>query len=161
LVDLFLFRHGIAEPRCHRIDDSERALTAQGLKRTLEVAKHLQGLGFAADQLFTSPYRRARETAELAIQAGLAQQLVLADSLAPGRDPWPLLLGLSERCLLVGHEPDLSVLAARLLGATPGCLSLKKAGFVHLRWPPDLQDPAGHAELQALLRPSLLLPRSA
>ena len=35
---------------------------------------------------------------------------------------------------LVGHEPDLSQLAAELIGARSGGLRLRKAGLCHLRW---------------------------
>ncbi|MED5164359.1 MAG: phosphohistidine phosphatase SixA, partial [Cyanobacteriota bacterium] len=133
-VDLFLLRHGIAEQRCHGVDDSLRPLTEQGILRTMEVARRLRSLGFAADRLLSSPYLRAAQTAELAQQAGLAGRVEFESGLLPGRDSWPLLEGLVGRCLLVGHEPDLTHLAARLLGIPTGCLVLKKAGFAHLRW---------------------------
>ena len=113
-----------------------------------------------ADVLICSPYRRATETAQLAIEAGLAESMRLDSALEPGGDPWPLLSRLSGCCLLVGHEPDLSTLAATLIGAPNGSLRLRKAGYCHLRWRADLADPRGAAELQALLRPRLLLPRS-
>ena len=117
-------------------------------------------LDVQADALISSPYRRARQTAELAIQAGLAESICLDSALEPGSDPWPLVSRLSGCCLLVGHEPDLSTLAATLIGAPFGSLRLRKAGYCHLRWPAGLSDPRGKAELQALLRPRLLLPRS-
>ena len=159
-VDLFLFRHGIAEERRHGLDDSLRPLTDEGILRTMEVARRLRSLGFAADRLLSSPYLRASQTAELAQQAGLAEQVEFESCLVPGGDAWPLLEGLFGRCLLVGHEPDLSHLAVRLLGAPLGCLVLKKAGFAHLRWSQQDRSPAGRAELRVLLRPGLLLPCS-
>ena len=160
-VDLFLLRHGIAEQRCYGVDDSLRPLTEQGILRTMEVARRLRNLGFAADRLLSSPYLRAAQTAELAQQAGLAGRVEFESCLLPGRDPWPLLEGLVGRCLLVGHEPDLTHLAARLLGMPTGCVVLKKAGFAHLRWSQQKRSPAGRATLQVLLRPSVLLPCSA
>ncbi|WP_236074628.1 SixA phosphatase family protein [Prochlorococcus marinus] len=138
-VDLFLLRHGIAEQRCYGVDDSLRPLTEQGILRTMEVARRLRSLGFAADRLLSSPYLRAAQTAELAQQAGLAARVEFESGLLPGRDPWPLLEGLVGRCLLVGHEPDLT----------------------HLRWSQQKRSPAGRATLQVLLRPSVLLPCSA
>ena len=130
------------------------------MRRTQEVVHQLRMLNVQADALISSPYRRARQTAELALQAGLAESLRLDSALEPGGDPWPLLFSLSGCCLLVGHEPDLSTLAATLIGAPNGSLRLRKAGFCHLSWPADLADPRGAAELQVLLRPRLLLPRS-
>jgi len=159
-VDLLLLRHGIAAQRVLGRDHPDRGLTGRGLRRTWEVVRQLRMLDVQADTLISSPYRRARQTAELAIQAGLAESICLDSALEPGGDPWPLVYRLSGCCLLVGHEPELSTLAATLIGAPLGSLRLRKAGYCHLSWPADLSDPRGQAELQALLRPRLLLPRS-
>lgn len=159
-VDLLLLRHGIAERRVNGRDHPDRALTDRGRLRTRAVVRELRRLGVEADRLISSPYRRALETAEEAVQAGLAPSLQMADALAPGGDPWRILRGLKGRCLLVGHEPDLGDLASALIGARPGGVRLRKAGFCHLRWCADLKDPHGMADLQALLRPRLLFPRS-
>lgn len=159
-VDLFLFRHGIAAERTHGQDHPDRPLTELGVQRTLAVADRLMALGYQADQLLCSPYRRAMETAALVVQAGLVSAVQIEASLAPGGDPGPLLRSIQGRCLLVGHEPDLSALATALIGAVPGSLRLRKAGFCHLSWDAKHRDPFGHAELQALLRPRLLIPSS-
>ncbi|EAR17441.1 SixA phosphatase family protein [Synechococcus sp. W2B2] len=159
-VDLFLFRHGIAAERDHDQDHPDRPLTELGVERTLAVADRLSKLGYQSDLLLCSPYRRAVETAELAVQAGLASAVQVESALAPGGDPRPLVRSVHGRCLLVGHEPDLSGLAAALIGAAPGSLRLRKAGFCHLCWDDLSCDPFGHAQLQALLRPRLLLPGS-
>ena len=52
---------------------------------------------------------------------------------------------------LVGHEPDLGLLACDLLGLPPGSLRIRKAGLVQLRSSP------GGWTLVGLLRPKLLL----
>ena len=159
-VDLLLLRHGIAAERVSGRDHPDRPLTDRGVRRTLEVVRRLRMLNVRADVLISSPYRRATETAQLAVEAGLAESMRLDSALEPGGDPWPLLSRLSGCCLLVGHEPDLSTLAATLIGAPNGSLRLRKAGYCHLRWRADLADPRGAAELQVLLRPRLLLPCS-
>ena len=159
-VDLLLLRHGIAAERVSGRDHPDRPLTDRGVRRTLEVVRRLRMLNVRADVLISSPYRRASETAQLAIEAGLAESMRLDSALEPGGDPWTLLASLSGCCLLVGHEPELSTLAATLIGAPNGSLRLRKAGYCHLSWRADLVDPRGAAELQALLRPRLLLPRS-
>ncbi|MFO7629070.1 MAG: hypothetical protein R6W06_06045, partial [Prochlorococcaceae cyanobacterium] len=83
-------------------------------------------------------------------------------ALAPGGDPLPLLElwaaaavapGERGRLLLVGHEPDLGLLAARLIGAPAGSIALRKAGVVVLTFAPPWC-------LRLLLSPrSLLLPQ--
>jgi phosphohistidine phosphatase len=62
----------------------------------------------------------------------------------------------------VGHEPDLGLLASRLLGAPPGAIALRKAGLALLRLPAVEVGGslAGTARLEWLVRPRLWLPRS-
>lgn len=155
LAELLLLRHGIAEERSPGRDDAERALTPRGERRTRRVIERLVALDLGCDQLLSSPLRRARQTAELAVAAGLAPALRLAPALAPSGDPLPLLtpqaLAVGARLALVGHEPDLGDLAARLIGAPAGSLVLKKAGFALL------QADQARWRLRLLLGPAQLL----
>lgn len=155
--ELLLLRHGIAEERSPERPDAERTLTAAGRRRTAAVLARLVALPLPCQHLLSSPLPRARQTAELAVQAGLAPHLVLADGLAPGGDPWPLLhwpAGV-QRLALVGHEPDLGDLAAALIGAEPGRLVLKKAGIALLQITAPGPRPRGR--LRLLLGPAQLL----
>lgn len=156
--ELLLLRHGIAEERIDGRDHPDRALTVRGRQRTQAVVAHLAACGLRAERLMTSPYRRALETATLAHRAGLAPSPEQSPLLAPGGDHCALVQACSERCLLVGHEPDLSGLAATLLGVPPEALRLRKAGVLHLRAPAALGWRPGAAQLEALLRPGLLVP---
>ena len=160
LADLFLLRHGIAEDQAGHQSDTERGLTSTGRQQTLAMAQRLKDLGFRADRLLSSPYRRARETAEIAVLAGLADRVELEGKLTPGRDCVPLLVKCCTRWLFVGHEPDLSRLAARLIGANAGCLTIRKAGFAHLHWTVSEVNPCGSAVLMVLLQPRMLLSNS-
>jgi phosphohistidine phosphatase SixA len=118
-ADLLILRHGIAEERTPARPDDGRELTEAGRRRTRAVLDHLVGLGLRADRLLASPLARARQTAELAVAAGLAPRLELAEALAPGGDPLPLIGtwlaelaatgGERRRLALVGHEPELGL----------------------------------------------------
>jgi len=169
--ELLLLRHGIADDRLEGQDDAQRPLTLEGRERTTRVVERLVGLDLSCDLVLSSPLVRARQTAELAVAGGLAPELELAAALAPLADPLPLLerwLGpLSprpgwKRLALVGHEPDLSTLAALLIGVpmtqAPQALQLKKAGAALLQWsaPPAGSLP-GSARLALLLPPRALL----
>ncbi len=168
--ELLLLRHGIAEERSPDRVDAERELTAAGRARTRAVLERAAGLGLRADRLLSSPLARARQTGEIACDVALAEGLELAQALEPGGDPLPLLPawlsqaagrpGAPRRLLLVGHEPDLGLLAARLLGAPPGAIALRKAGLALLRLPlvPAGAALAGTARLEWLVRPKLWLP---
>jgi phosphohistidine phosphatase len=166
LVELLLLRHGIAEERCPERVDGERALTAVGRSRTRAVAERLVQLGLGCDQLVTSPLVRARQTAEIAVGAGLVAQgspslsLRVDAALAPGGDPLPLVAEFQRaasahkgllRLALVGHEPDLGALAAQLIGAPEGAIALKKAGIALLLLGP------GRGQLKLLMAPRQLL----
>ncbi|MCP9926759.1 histidine phosphatase family protein [Cyanobium sp. CH-040] len=159
MTELLLLRHGIAEERCGDRDDAARALTDEGRERTRAVLARLVQLELGCSALVSSPLTRARQTAELACAAGLAPALQLHDGLAPGGDPWPLLRPLRQRqrLALVGHEPDLGLLAAALIGATPGSITLKKAGVALLELEPagDAGRPRGR--LRLLMGPRQLL----
>ena len=103
------------------------------------------------DRLLSSPLRRALQTAEIGVAAGLAPALELDDLLAPGGDPRLLLqAGTWQRLGLVGHEPGLGELASSLVGLPAGTISLRKAGIVLLRLGPT------GASLEALIGPRLL-----
>jgi phosphohistidine phosphatase len=171
--ELLLLRHGIAEERSEGLEDAQRRLTPEGRERTNAQLLRLQELGLTCDLALSSPLVRARQTAELVVQAGLAPELELASSLAPLADPLPLLdrwLGAVSprpawrRLALVGHEPDLSTLAALLIGVpmaqAPQALQLKKAGVILLQWPaPPQGGLLGSARLELLLPPRVLLGR--
>ena len=146
--ELLLWRHGLAE---ERQPDGERALTDQGIRRTAAMAGQLHRLRLDCDLLLSSPLRRARQTAELGVAAGLASRFAIETSLTPGGEPRQLLeKGSWRRLGLVGHEPDLGELAASLLGVPPGTIKLRKAGVVLLRL-----GSAG-ASLELLIGPRLL-----
>ena len=126
-------------------------MTAAGRQRTQRVMTALVQRGLRLDRLLSSPYLRALQTSELALEAGLAPELAVDERLQPGGGletlltPWDGYLGL------VGHEPDLGHLACALLRCAPGALVLKKAGVIQLR------RSSGQWQLQALLRPALLI----
>ncbi len=180
--ELLLLRHGIAEERSPGRPDAGRELTAAGRIRARTVLDQAARLGLKADRLLSSPLTRAWQTGEIALAAGLAATLELAQALEPGGDPLPqlpawLALGAGagspagvpdpppeppRRLLLVGHEPDLGLLASRLLGAEPGSITLRKAGMALLRLPAaEVGGPlAGTARLEWLVRPKLWMARS-
>lgn len=165
-MKLYLLRHAEAFPLGHlgRQDDSERPLTPAGRKTSRQVAAGLRALKVKLDEVFTSPYLRARQTAEqVAAVLRLRTHLTVAAELAPPGDLKRLVArlhaaatGPEAAVLLVGHEPALSRMAARLLtGGEKLELDLKKAGLCRLEIG-SLR--AGHcAVLEWLLTPKQLL----
>jgi len=135
--ELCIMRHGaaVARGQAGYSDDSKRPLTESGRKKMQEIAAGLREAGFAADCIISSPLVRAVETAKIAATAvGSLVPLEISETLSPGATPESLLALLARhknrwRILVVGHEPDLSQLAARLIGAGRNSnLAFRKGG---------------------------------
>jgi phosphohistidine phosphatase len=135
--EIYIMRHGIAAKEADdgSSDDSKRKLTSEGREKMQEIAKGLKRLGVELDWIVSSTLARAVETAQIA-SASLGPKVPFDScrELGPGEPPEKLLAFLAKhperkRILLVGHEPDLSMLAARLMGAGRNAnLSFKKGG---------------------------------
>jgi phosphohistidine phosphatase len=144
---LWLLRHGEAEPHDARPDD-ERQLTDRGRAQARAAGVALAALKVKIHLAFTSPKVRARDTALLACEA-LGIQPVEHGPLAAGFDADEALAllaaaGADQRVLAVGHEPDFSQVVYDLCG---GGIDMKKGGIAALR----LDGTRG--ELIVLLRP--------
>ena len=119
---LYLLRHADAAPAEPGQKDSARPLTAHGRKQAAEAASEAKSKEFSFDVILTSPYVRARETAR--IFAGIFEmsgQVIEDPRLACGCSVGEIqkILLRYHACgsiLCVGHEPDLGVIAAALLG---------------------------------------------
>ena len=134
---LSLLRHGIAADRGspEYENDSERPLTPKGERRMRRIAKGLLASGVSYDLILSSPYLRAKQTAEVVAQVVSTPEGVrLADTLTPEGNPRQLIEALRtdyrERLdvLLVGHEPYLSRLVSTLLTGGPNLSVVMKRG---------------------------------
>lgn len=113
--------------------DSERPLSLKGHEQMRTVAPRLRELVPDVDQIVTSPFTRARETAELLRKEYRASPLLETDTLEPESEPKAFARYLrdlgAETVMCVGHEPHLSALAAWLtIGEAASYMDLKKAG---------------------------------
>lgn len=138
--EIYILRHGIASERGHGTpSDFQRKLTDEGKEKIRRVARGLLRLGVQPDWIVTSPLVRARETADtVAQQFEDTIRLDVFDGLKPGESAEALLRFLAtqrnrRRIVVVGHEPGLSELAERLLGARSGAFILKKGGCCCIR----------------------------
>jgi phosphohistidine phosphatase len=161
---LSLLRHGIAVERGNSgdEDDGERSLTAKGERRMRRSAEGMLALGLTYDVILSSPYLRARQTADIAAQILKAPTGVhLSDTLAPAGSPRQLIELLhtdyQERqdVLLIGHEPYLSRLISTLLTGGPNLpVVMKKGGLCTLEV--ETLRFGRCASLRSLLTPSQL-----
>jgi phosphohistidine phosphatase len=164
MMELYVLRHGIAVQRgtpAYIRNDSERPLTGKGIKRMRRGTRGMRQLGVAFDVLLTSPYRRARETAQIVADSYEVPDLVETfEPLSAEVAPEETIRELARRCknlysvLLVGHEPQLSSIGSLLLGGRSDlALDLKKGGLFKL-WLEHVEP--GRAALEWWLTPRQL-----
>jgi phosphohistidine phosphatase len=130
----------------HRpLADDERPLTGRGRKRFRRAARGLAAVVKRPDALLSSPLPRARETAEIAAKAWGKIDVSDTPALAAGtfEELAVALAGFGARdtVAVVGHEPDLSELLARLVGTSHADrLTFRKGGAALVDVPGPLQE---------------------
>ncbi len=158
-MKLLLVRHAAAVPRgTSGVSDDERPLTPEGKTKFRAAARGLARIAHRPDVLLTSPLPRARVTAEIAAGAFTSLDLTIEPALAHGSVD-AIVVALKRHpagatVALVGHEPVLGALLARLLGATPDDgFAFKKGGAALV----DLPDgPEGAGRLIWFIEPRIL-----
>ena len=161
-IEIYLVRHAIAAERGAKYpDDRLRPLTAAGARRFATSVRGLASLGVTIDLVLTSPLARARETSAL-LASNLKTKkppIEQLDALAPGGRHAAIVEAISRhakrhrRLALVGHEPDLGELAARLIGAR-GNIEFKKGAVCLIDV--DAATPGGPGTLRWSLPPRVL-----
>lgn len=132
-MDLILWRHAEAEDAGAGGDDLARALTSRGERQAARMAQWLNGRLPENALILASPATRAQQT----VQA-LERKFRTIDAIGPGAGPdavltaarWP---DADRAVVVVGHQPTLGLVAARLLGAPMQSLRIRKGGLWWLR----------------------------
>jgi phosphohistidine phosphatase len=164
VVWIHLLRHGIAidptDPASPT--DPERFLTDKGIARTRAAARGIALLGIETPELvLSSPYVRAKQTADIAVEALALGDVPRreSDALVPVADPAAIVAELKDAgtksVLCVGHAPNLDLVIATLVGSDEAITSLKKAGFCSLVVPRGTVGP-GTAQIVAVYPASVL-----
>jgi phosphohistidine phosphatase len=158
--ELYLIRHGVAEERGEAWpDDTRRPLTDEGMSRLRKSSRGLVRIGVEFDVILTSPLVRARQTAEIVAGAFSSRPpVVVVDSLTPEGSVQAVMTDLEKqtkrtRIALVGHEPAIGELAARLCGSRRP-LEFKKGAVCRI----DVESipSAGPGTLRWFLTPKIL-----
>lgn len=159
--ELYLIRHGLAAERGETYpDDTKRPLTSRGIQRLKRQAKALNELDVSFDVILASPLVRTRQTAEaLASVMRVPPPIVNAPALAPGGAHNAIVDELAaqshrrKKIAIVGHEPGIGELAARLLGLRKP-LEFKKGGMCRI----DVTalPPTGPGQLRWFVTPRIL-----
>jgi phosphohistidine phosphatase len=160
ILELYLVRHGVAAERGDDYpDDSKRPLTGSGIARLKQEAKGLERLGVAFDQIISSPLTRTKQTADILAESMKSKPPVaLVDALAPAGTPSSVIQELAKyakkaRIAIVGHEPNLGELAAKLIGARAP-IEFKKGAICRIDF--EQLPPKGIGQLRWFLPPRVL-----
>ncbi len=158
-MDLLLWRHAEAEPEVAAGGDLERRLTPKGERQAARMSEWLHRRLPPKTRIVVSPARRTRQTAK-----ALGRAFETIDALAPGAAVEDVLAVASwpdapEPVLVVGHQPVLGQVAARLLaGFAPSGgereWALRKGAVIWLRRRED--EGAAEVVLHAVQTPELL-----
>lgn len=159
-MEVFVIRHAKAEERDAEAwpDDSERPLTREGAREFERLARQLGRWRGSVDMLLASGFVRAWDTARIVrAKAGWPKPVRTKLLEADGADAAEAVAAfLAEqpsdaRIAIVGHEPMLSEVVARLAGAAGSLrIDLRKGSVAWLRGEP------GSMALAGLLAPSML-----
>ena len=125
-MDLILWRHAEAHLLREGQDDMQRSLTSKGERQAKRMAEWLNQRLPESTRILVSPAVRTQQTAQ-ALERRFKTVVLLApegsadDLLKAAR--WP---DSSEPVLIVGHQPTLGIVAARLLAGADLPWSVKK-----------------------------------
>lgn len=159
-MELYILRHAIAVSRgTPGYPSDDRPLTDAGVVKMKKVSKGIAQVVDEIDLVFSSPLRRAYDTAVLAGETVHFGELRKTDTLLPGSSQADLVELLVQyksknRVMIVGHEPDLSRFAAFLLDSSDSSLAFKKGSLCRI----DITafPPKGFGVLRWLLSPKQL-----
>jgi phosphohistidine phosphatase len=162
-MKIYLIRHSNAvDPGTPDYeDDSLRPLTDKGRDKMNKIASALKELGVKPELIVSSPYVRARQTAEiLAKVLKYKQELTISDALIPMGNADDIIGEINEKytvdeLVLVGHEPCFSGLIGTLIaGNSELDINIKNGGVCCLS-SDDLHTDR-KAVLEWLLTPKIL-----
>lgn len=134
-VFLYVLRHADADTPA--ANDDERELSEKGRQQAEKVARFCEAQGLRPEVVLTSPLVRARETAQ-PIASRLGVELVVVPFLASGMAPEAAMQELRgydrfKSVMIVGHEPDFSMLISHALGIAGGAhFHVRKASLTLL-----------------------------
>ena len=161
MMQVILVRHAIAQERdrARWPKDSLRPLTAAGIRKFEKAARGLSHYLPRSAALLTSPFVRARDTAQVLKRAAQLRDIADAPDLAQGQPPvrvFELLRRQRAKCVvLVGHEPNLSTLLSSMLGGVARLqFEFKKGGAACVEFEAAIEP--GGAKLLWMLPPRVL-----
>ena len=153
-MEIILWRHAEAEDAA--LSDAARKLTKRGHKQAAKMAAWLRERLPGDCRVLASPAVRTQQTV-----AALARPFITSTAVAVGAAPETLLAEAGwprghGTVLIVGHQPTLGRVAARLLLGRDEDWSLKKGALVWIAQRTNGKDSGRGGMLRAALTPDLV-----
>lgn len=131
-MNVYLIRHAEAEKVSPNKKDSERLLTEEGKASLHNAVKFWKRGILKIDIIISSPYLRAKQTAEIISEHfQLKDKFFVDNKLAPGCKTKDIIeianMFNSDDIAFVGHQPDLSEHLEELIASKDISLSFKPA----------------------------------
>jgi phosphohistidine phosphatase len=141
-MELYILRHGVAVPRgsSEYPNDGDRPLTPRGTRGMRKIAKGMRAMELSFEHVFSSPFARAKQTAEIAVSVLQPDHTIeYTQYLQPDGDMEVFIgecltkCGEEDRILVVGHEPYLSQFISFLVCGDDSLeMNFKKGGLCKL-----------------------------
>lgn len=136
--EIFILRHGQAEEpnEVPEKSDFNRNLTKDGKTKTKNLSLFFNKLQEEVDLVLSSPYLRAKETAEILVSnIAPKPELKIVDFLSCGASSKEIAKGLIpystlKKVVLVGHAPDLELFLGKIIGGDR--VKLKKGAIAKI-----------------------------
>ena len=165
MANLILWRHAEAEVQSDSGTDADRVLTKHGRKDAEKMAEWLSQYMPKNTEIFCSPAKRCLETVaalQSCNQPKIKLEVKIVDFLGAESTMNEIAKQVSNddtnrTMLIVGHQPNLGLLLAKLLGMKDGNLVVKKGAvwWLRQRYLPNLDGGVTQTYLYAVQHPNL------
>ncbi len=130
-MNLYLIRHGDAEPVSESGKDYDRKLTHSGIEQMKLAAQGWQSLIDQFDVIVSSPLVRAVQTSKIIADVFNYKKEIITDNnlISGGNTPDIIVLVNSLNAInvaLVGHQPDLSHHVSKLISNSNASIAFEK-----------------------------------
>ena len=155
-MNIYLVRHSEAEPTSHLKKDSERELTQEGFYLIESAAKRWKSFIATFEYIFTSPFKRAVQTAEIVRSVTeTVNEIIIDKSLSPGSSANAIIMLSNtieaDEILFIGHQPDISYSISQFISSYDVNLKISPATICKISF--KGKPKPGRGKLELLLPP--------
>ena len=133
-MNIYLIRHGDAEKAAIGKKDFDRELTSSGKDKMISAVSSWKNLIEKLDCIYSSPLKRALQTAEIAAEEyGIKSKIIVDKKLSPGCKSESIVEIANsegkEDIAFVGHQPDFSEILSDLISNKGAYVEFKKGAI--------------------------------